>query len=438
LTENQLDQAGRIEFRSGSNTGFINERNDDTLAINSEGDVLRLQSDNNQEISAESNLELNENNIDGIDSIRDNSDTDSLIFEENNNVFTIEAAGHDAWADADEYGAVYRDISGNTAVQTTVTSQEDTHDWAKAGLMVANDITAGGESTGDVVVAVTPENGFIMDWDDDGDGYLSTHREGGTSDYPCELRLERVDGQYVGAYSTDGGDSWTTLGTASPNGTVDEQDVGMFATSHVSGTRGTAVFDGGIDVESIDGGELLEVDTTAAGDAVFEEDGDRYVIEAAGHDVWTDADEYGAIYEPDVSGDVVVETSIESQEATHDWAKAGIMVANDITAPGSSAGDVAVGVTPENGYIMDWDDDGDGYLSTHREGGTSDYPTRLRLRKSGAEFTGQYSTDGGETWTTLATATVSDAADTQDVALFATSHDNSNRSRVAFREFLTG
>jgi regulation of enolase protein 1 (concanavalin A-like superfamily) len=370
-------------------------------------------------------------------STADTTDAGNAVFEENNRVYTIEAAGEDIWMDTDEYGAIHRDISGNTAVQTTVESQEDTHDWAKAGLMVANDITAGGESTGDVVVGVTPANGFIMDWDDNGDGYLSEHREGGSAAYPCELRLERVDGQYVGSYSTDGGDSWTTLGTATPNGTVDEQDAGMFTTSHVSGTRGTTVFDGGIDVESIDGRELLEVDTTAAGDATFDLSEPEYVIEAAGHDVWSDADEYGAIYEPDISGDFTVETSVESQEATHDWAKAGLMVANDVTAPGSSAGDVVVGVTPANGYIMDWDGDGDGYLSTHRESGSSGYPTRLRLQKSGAEFTGEYSTDGGETWTTLASATLADASDTQDVALFATSHDNSERSRVAFREFLT-
>jgi len=43
----------------------------------------------------------------------------------------------------------------------------------------------------------------------------------------------------------------------------------------------------------------LDADTTDRGDAtvVAQGSGD-YDIEAAGHDVWTDADEYGAVYLP--------------------------------------------------------------------------------------------------------------------------------------------
>jgi hypothetical protein len=36
--------------------------------------------------------------------------------------------------------------------------------------MFANDITAAGESDGDVIVATTPSNRFIFQWDPEGDG----------------------------------------------------------------------------------------------------------------------------------------------------------------------------------------------------------------------------------------------------------------------------
>jgi hypothetical protein len=366
----------------------------------------------------------------------DTTDAGNAVFEGIHGDYTIEAAGHDVWTDADEYGAVYRqDEEGSFVIETTVESQEDTHDWAKAGLMIANDMTAGGSSTGDVLVGVTPENGFIMDWDGNGDGYMSEHREDGSATYPCRLRLENAGGEYVGSYSTDGGDSWTTLGAAVPNGTVNEQDAGVFATSHVEGTRGTVEFTD-FSFEALRDTELLSVDVTDSGDATFDIGSDSYTIEAAGHDVWTDADEYGALYEPDQSGDIVAETTIESQEDTHDWAKTGLMMANDITDAGSSPGDVIVAATPANGFIMDWDEDGDGYISTHNEDGSVSYPCHLRLRRSDGEYTGEYSTDGGRNWTTLASTTIDDADDTQDVGIFAMSHDEDTRSTVAFSEFL--
>jgi hypothetical protein len=113
-------------------------------------------------------------------------------------------------------------------------------------------------------------------------------------------------------------------------------------------------------------------DTTPAGDAtILANGGGDYTVEAAGHDVWTDADEYGAAYHADVQGDVTVQTTVESQENTHDWAKAGLMLAEDITAGGSSTGDILLAVTPGNGFIMDWDGNDDGYFSTHNESGSN-------------------------------------------------------------------
>ena len=370
-------------------------------------------------------------------STADTTGAGNARFEGQYSEFTIEAAGEDVWGDADEYGAIYRgNQSGDTAAEVVVESQEDTHDWAKAGLMAANDLTAGGSSAGDVLVAVTPANGFMMDWDDNGDGYMSAHIAEGSASYPCRLRLETVGGEYVGAYSTDDGDSWQTLGAAVPDAATDEQDIGVFATSHNEGTRGTVEYTD-FSVDSVDDDGVLSVDMTEAGNARFSQSGRDFTIEAAGYDVWTDADEYGAMYEPDHSGDVVAETIVESQEDTHDWAKAGLMVANDITSAGSSPGDVIVAATPANGFVMDYDEDGDGYLSTHNEDGTVSYPCHLRLRKAGGEYTGEYSTDGGDSWTTLATTTIADAADTQDVGLFVTSHDEGTRCAVEFSEFTT-
>lgn len=177
-----------------------------------------------------------------------------------------------------------------------------------------------------------------------------------------------------------------------------------------------------------------QVDTTPSQNATF--DVNNLVIEAAGADIWTGDDEYGAIYEDDVSGDFTATVTVDSQEAVHSWSKAGIMVANDITNAGGSIGDVMMAVTPDNGFQSMFDTDADGFIDqSPDDGSTSVYPCDLRIEKSGTTFTCSYSTDGGSTWTQVASQTVSQANATQDVGLAVTSHDTSQTSQVDFSNF---
>jgi hypothetical protein len=185
------------------------------------------------------------------------------------------------------------------------------------------------------------------------------------------------------------------------------------------------------------GADIPSVDTTGTGDAFFSGSSGDYTIDAAGADVWKSDDEYGALYHDDVSGDVVAETTVKSQENTNEWAKSGLMIANDITAGGSSAGDVIVAVTPGNGFAFQWDDDGDGFIEQHTSAGSTSYPCELRLTKSGSDYTGEYSTDGGSTWTTIDTVTIQDATTSQDVGLFTTSHSSGTNCTTEFANFTT-
>jgi hypothetical protein len=179
----------------------------------------------------------------------------------------------------------------------------------------------------------------------------------------------------------------------------------------------------------------MSVDTTGSGTATFSGSGGDHMIEAAGADIWSWVDEYGALYQGDVSGDVVASVTVESQQNTDPWAKSGLVMANDVTAAGSSAGDVVLATTPGNGYTLQWDADGDGYVDTQTNVDSVSYPCELRLTKSGSEFTGEYSTDGGSTWTPIETVAVDDAATTQDVGMVVTSHDSGTLGKAEFAGF---
>ncbi|WP_329244750.1 alpha-N-acetylglucosaminidase C-terminal domain-containing protein [Streptomyces sp. NBC_01478] len=168
------------------------------------------------------------------------------VFGESGDTLAVEGGGADLWGATNEFGAVYRaGAFGDSSVATvTVTSQDATGGWARAGLIVRNDLSADG-SAGYVNLAVTPSNGCALSWDTDGDGRFDSIALSGAFTPPVRLRLTRSGGSYTGECSTDGV-NWTTVGTATPGGAADTQDAGVFMTAANgwTGTRGVAAFEG--------------------------------------------------------------------------------------------------------------------------------------------------------------------------------------------------
>ncbi|MFB6189795.1 MAG: NPCBM/NEW2 domain-containing protein [Halapricum sp.] len=163
---------------------------------------------------------------------------------------------------------------------------------------------------------------------------------------------------------------------------------------------------------------------------------DELVIRADGDDVWNGVDEYGALYRPDdwAGQNSTAVVKIHSQDETSGWAKAGLMIRNDVTDAADAAGYGFVAVTPGHGYAFQYDSDGDGYVDTNTNVDDSSYPVWLKLDRSGSTVTGSYSTDG-QNWTEIDSADLPGAADVEDVALFATSHSGGSLCDVRFSDF---
>jgi hypothetical protein len=156
----------------------------------------------------------------------------------------IRTQGADIYGSTNEYGAIYQpgaEHDGSTTI-VKVTSQSVTDPWAKAGIMVRNDVTNANGSPGFVILATTPGNGYALQWDDNGQGQLNSNKSGGVASYPAWLKLVRTGTTYTGYWSSDGS-TWNTVGTVTVPGTAATQDVGVFATAHASGTTGEAEFD---------------------------------------------------------------------------------------------------------------------------------------------------------------------------------------------------
>ncbi|WP_432933156.1 NEW3 domain-containing protein [Microbispora sp. CA-135349] len=165
-------------------------------------------------------------------------------FAEAGSEYAILTEGTDIWQDAagsfDEYGVVYRDdAAGSTSTVTArVTQMDNTNAWAKAGVVLRNDVTGTGSSPGYAVMVVTPGNGVAFQWDSDGNGYLDSFSGVSGIRAPAWVRLVRSGDQVSGYYSTNG-TAWTKVGpTATLPGIADRQDAGLIATSHAAGVTG--------------------------------------------------------------------------------------------------------------------------------------------------------------------------------------------------------
>jgi len=164
-------------------------------------------------------------------------------FAQLDNQFGIIANGRDVWTSRDEYGAIYlAGVEGPQTVATVkVTYQERTSDWAKTGIMVRNAIDQAGSAAGYVVLVVSPDHGYALQWDSNGSGFLNQNVNLGTTVYPSWLKLVRNGDLFTGYYSTDG-NSWNIVGSATVDTAAASQDVGVFMTSHNAGVQGEVDF----------------------------------------------------------------------------------------------------------------------------------------------------------------------------------------------------
>ncbi|MEV0952535.1 right-handed parallel beta-helix repeat-containing protein [Promicromonospora sp. NPDC050249] len=163
--------------------------------------------------------------------------------------FGVAAAGADVWGGGgqrdDAFGALYRtgSFTAGSSVSVRVDTINDTNAWAKSGVMVRNDMTAPGASSGYAIAAVTPRNGVVFQWDANGDGYLDSASQARVDTHRAVwVRLDRVGGQVSASYSYDGLNYRQVGSPVTLPGAAEVQDGGIFSTSHDAARASINVF----------------------------------------------------------------------------------------------------------------------------------------------------------------------------------------------------
>jgi regulation of enolase protein 1 (concanavalin A-like superfamily) len=167
-------------------------------------------------------------------SIGSPSPAGSLTHQEG--TYTLAGAGKDIWETSDAFEFAHRDVNGDISLVTRVTSQTNTHAWAKAGLMIRSDDSPGAQH---VSVFQTPANGVALQYRSTA-GATSLHIPGPATSAPTWLRLDRVGNSFT-AYSSDDGVNWRAFGTITA-AVAASALAGLAVTSHADGSLSTAEF----------------------------------------------------------------------------------------------------------------------------------------------------------------------------------------------------
>jgi ABC-type transport system involved in multi-copper enzyme maturation permease subunit len=175
------------------------------------------------------------------------------------------AIGPDGQRVDDWFQFLHQPLTGDGDVIARVVTQDNSHEWAKAGVMIKESTEAGAPYA---AVMLTPEHGVRLQ------ANFTTDLIGSDSTAPRWLRLSRV-GQTITGYESTDGDEWNEVGrvdleslpgtvevgffVASPSKVETEQQFGSSSTGERP-TMGTATFDN-VTVETPQGqqeGQWLE------------------------------------------------------------------------------------------------------------------------------------------------------------------------------------
>jgi hypothetical protein len=330
------------------------------------------------------------------------------------NILTVNGSGTGIGSSADQFNFTDYSITGNATIAALVDSLTNTDPNAQAGIMIRADTTAGSLFAG---VSISPQNLATFEWRSVS-GSVSSTSVALTG--PEWFELTDQGNNFSAFYSSDDV-NWTQIGATQaismPSATA---LAGLWVSSNNASAQNTAAFS---DVSLIQGGWTdNDIGSPAiGGSANYDAPSDTYTISGNGSDIWGTADQFN-FASTTMTGNGSVLTYVDSISNTDAWAKAGVMIRNDITAGSAFA---AVLVSPTSGITFEWRSTAGGVTNqevSSPAGGPTPAPVGLELTRSGNNFTAYYSTDG-ITWNLIGPSQSATINTTALAGLAVTSHN---------------
>jgi len=228
---------------TGSTVGYFEEPFAERSIVNSGRQSMPLQYDN----SVAPYYSETEHEFGDQDWTANGADTLALSFQGRPVTFVeradggilMGAGGTDIWGTSDQFRYAYKELTGNGSIVARVDSVEYSNDWAKAGVMIRQNLNGNAINAG---IFVTPANGISFQYRTTAGGDSANVADAGFV-APYWVKLTRTGNFFTAAYSADGV-TWVDLAPASDveismSGTV---YVGLALTSHDADIMTSAAF----------------------------------------------------------------------------------------------------------------------------------------------------------------------------------------------------
>jgi hypothetical protein len=164
-------------------------------------------------------------------------DYSGSFVEEPTGTYTMTGSGADIWNTSDQFHFVYRELSGAGSIIAKVESVSNTHDWAKAGVMIRDTLEP---ESAHVMMIVAPNQSASFQYRRSARGSSEDITEP-NNPAPLWVRLDRdMAGNIIAYYSGDGS-SWTLLSSDRINMGL-PLHIGLVVTSHDASQVCEAVF----------------------------------------------------------------------------------------------------------------------------------------------------------------------------------------------------
>ncbi len=338
----------------------------------------------------------------------------SAGYDGTNNIFTVTGSGAGIGSSSDQFNFTNYAMTGNGTISALLDSLTNTNPTAQAGVMIRADTTAGSLFAG---ISVSPQNVATFQWRA-ASGSVSSATLAVTG--PGWLELTDQGNTFSAFYSTNDV-NWTQIGAAEaiamPSATV---LAGVWDSSNNATAQNTAAFS---DVSLVQGAWAdNDIGSPAfGGSADYDAPSDTYTISGNGSDIFGTADQFN-FASTTMIGNGSVMAYVDSITNTNAWAKAGVMIRNDVTAGSAFA---AVLVSPTNGITFEWRTAAGGSVNqeiSSPAGGPTPAPVGLELTRTGNTFAALYSTDG-ITWIQVGPSQIVALNTTALAGLAVTSHN---------------
>ena len=155
-----------------------------------------------------------------------------------NGTYTIKGSGADIWGTADEFQFAYTEVTGDCTITARVVSVQNTHSWARAGIMIRETLNTNSKHG---MIGVNANTGTIQFQKRTTTGAISS-QESVAAVAPQYVKLVRSGNQFTAYCSTDG-ETWKQIGTTQTIDMNSKVYVGLAVTSHKDGTVCTTVID---------------------------------------------------------------------------------------------------------------------------------------------------------------------------------------------------